>query len=294
MIAVPGIGWLAFDGTVLWVFTGAGEVARLDPATNRLGPLTMIDPNHHGGGFGANAQGLWLNDFDASLLMRIDPTSLETVASIAVGPNPEGLAVDPQNGAVWVANHRGGTVSRVDPSTNEVVSSVFAGKAGSSGPQGIGLGLGSVWVGVPNTLSVYRIDQVTNAIQATIRVPNGAVPCGGFAFGEQAVWSASCQSATTLTRIDPDANEAVAMIKLDGYGGDPVVIDGYPWLVVEALTGTPGRLVRIDPSTDTIDRAISLGDAFIGGQLLVAAGSVWVLDWSGNQVLRLALSAFGE
>jgi len=36
------VGWLASDGKTLWVFTGAGQVARLDPATNSIGALTTI------------------------------------------------------------------------------------------------------------------------------------------------------------------------------------------------------------------------------------------------------------
>jgi virginiamycin B lyase len=291
-IAVQKVGWLAFDGTMLWVFTGSGEAARLDPATNTIGALTTVDATHQGGGFAVNEWGLWLNDFDANLVYRVDPASLEVVAKIPVGPNPEGLAVDAKNGAVWIANHRGGTVDRIDPATNAVVATIRVGNPGSSGPHQVGLGLGSVWVGVPNTSSVYRIDPVSNKVEATIDIPPGASPCSGFAFSEQAVWTPSCQDAMTLVRIDAVANKVVATIELGGYGDDPIVINGLPWLVVEGTTGGPARLVRIDPTTNTIDRVISLGDAFMGANLVVAAGSVWATDWANNQVLRLSMAAF--
>jgi len=292
-IAVPKVGWLEFDGTMLWVLTSAGRAGRLDPATNALGVFTTVDATHKDGGFAANHQGLWLNDFDADLLYRIDPSSLKVVAKIAVGPNPGGLAVDPKNGAIWVSNHRGGTVDRIDPATNRVVKSIHVGNAGPSGPQQLGLGLGSLWVGVPNSSSYYRINPQTNTITATIDVPAGASACSGFAFSPQAVWTASCQDTTSLSRLDPVTNEAVATIDLGGYGEDPVIIDGAPWLVVESLAiGGPARLVRIDPTTNQIDRVLSLGDAFKAGGLVLAAGSVWVTDWVSEQVLRFPLTAF--
>jgi YVTN family beta-propeller protein len=291
-IAAPKVGWLAFDGAMLWVFTGSGAAARLDPATNAIGALTTVDATHQDGGFAVNNQGLWLNDFDSSLVYRVDPSSLKVVAKIPVGPNPEGLAVDPKNGAIWVANHRGGTVARIDPATNTVVATIRVGNTGPSGPHQVGLGLGSVWVGVPNTSSVYRIDPTTNAVQATIAIPPGASPCSGFAFGDQAVWMPSCQDSTTLVRIDPVGNKVVATIELGGYGDDPILIDGVPWLVVESTSGGPARLVGIDPKTNTIDRVVSVRDAFTGANLVTAAGSVWATDWANNQILRLPLAGF--
>ncbi len=291
-IAVPKVGSLAFDGTALWVFTGSGQAARLDPATNAIGALTTIDATHQDGAFAANKRGLWLGDFDQNLVYRVDPTSLKVVAKIAAGPNPEGLAVDAKDGAVWVANHRGGSISRIDPTTNKIVATIPVGNLGLSGPHQVGIGLGSVWVGVPNAFGVFRIDPATNKVEARIDLPYNASACSGFAFSEQAVWTPSCQDATTLVRIDPVTNKVVATVDLRGYGDGPILVDGVPWLVVESVTGEPARLVRIDPTTNSIDRVVSLGDTFMGANLVVADGSVWATDWSRNQILRLPLAEF--
>ena len=191
-----------------------------------------------------------------------------------------------------MANHRGGTVSRIDPTTNTVVATIPVGNTGPSGPHHVGLGLGSVWVGVPNTSSVYRIDPTTNKVQATIAIPAVASPCSGFAFGEKAVWMSSCFDTTMLVRIDPVANKVVATIQLRGYGDDPIMVNGVPWLGVESTSGGPARLVRIDPTTNTIDRIVSLGDGFMGGNLVVANGSVWATDGANNKILRLPLAGF--
>jgi YVTN family beta-propeller protein len=290
-ITVPEPGWFASDGTALWVLTGTGQAARIDPATNTLGPLTTVDATHQDGVFAANSQGLWLNDFDTDLVYRIDPASLGVVTKIATGANPEGLAVDPANRAIWVANHRGGSVDRIDPATNRVVATIRLGATGASGPHQVGLGLGSVWVGVPNASRYVRIDPVTNKVVATIDVPFGGSPCSGFAFDAKAVWTPSCRDNTKLVRIDPVANKAVATIELGGYGSVPVLVQGFPWLVVESLSGEPGRLVRVSPTTNTVDRVLSLGTAFKEGSLAVLAGSVWVTDFGRNQVLRLPMTA---
>jgi hypothetical protein len=50
--------------------------------------------------------------------------------------------------------------------------------------------------------------------------------------------------------------------------------------------------VRIDPATNTVDRVISRDDTFMGGNLGVAAGSVWLNDWPNDQVIRLPMSTF--
>ncbi len=59
-----------------------------------------------------------------------------------------------------------------------------------------------------------------------------------------------------------------------------------------APVGGPARLVRIDPASNSIDRVISLGDAFTRGILVTVAGSAWVTDWANDQVFRLPMAAF--
>jgi len=57
------------------------------------------------------------------------------------------------------------------------------GPAGASGPNWLGSGLGSLWVGIPNTGSVVRFAPGTGTVEADIPAPAGTVPCGGFAVG---------------------------------------------------------------------------------------------------------------
>jgi len=296
-VAKPAI--LAFDGTAVWVFSSTGEVTRIDPATNAPGPPTMIAPAWTWGGFGANTDGLWIGDFDANLVYRVDPVSLKVLATIPVEFNPDGAGVSADG--IWIAQHRGGSVTRIDPATNKGTT-VSVGNPGAGGPHEIGFGAGSVWVSAGNSVTdsgsggaVVRIDPATNKVVASIPMPAEASACGGFAISDGAVWTNGCFDQPTLVRIDPRTNKVVASIALGGFGGQPVLIGGYPWLTVKQVDGgpDPARLVRIDPATNTVDRIVSLGETYTGERMLLALGSAWTADWANNRVLRLPLAAFG-
>lgn len=301
-IAYTDSGAIEFDGTVLWFVGTSGRISRIDPATNTIGvPTIIFDPMSNDGAVAVNGAGLWFGNYDTNLVYRIDPATLTVVAKIPAGANPTGAGAT--DTAIWIANHRGGSVTRIDPATNAVVATITVSKPGPGGPHGIGLGLGSVWVsaGNPGVLdtgsggTVVRIDPATNAITATIQIPPLGSACGGFAISEQAVWMDSCGDQRNLIRIDPTTNKVVATIDIGGYGWTPVLINGAPWLALSGIRDTdPGRLLRIDPASNTVDRVVSLGDAFKGGGLVVAAGSVWVTDVANNQVLRLPLAAFTQ
>ena len=289
VITVSKPGWVAFDGTALWVYSTTGKISRIDTGKNTTAATLVVDPTWQDGGFAANDTGLWVTDFDTNLVYRIATAPLAVVATIPVGRNPSGVSA--ADGSTWVANHRGGSVSRIDLATNSVLATVKIGNEGPSGPQGLGVGLGSVWIGVPNVRAVFRIDAVSNRVIASIRTPAGTLPCGGLAIDAGAVWMTSCDELGTMVRIDPTTNTVAGTVNLHGYGGDPILIDGCPWLTVGGSVGEPAHLVRVDPASNAVDRVISLGDTFKGGSIVVAAGSLWVTDWANDRVLRLPLAA---
>jgi hypothetical protein len=56
-----------------------------------------------------------------------------------------------------------------------------------------------------------------------------------------------------------------------------------------------GPLVRLHPATQLIDRAVVPGSGFSGGgDIVVAAGSLWVIDGVAGRLLRLPLDAFRD
>ena len=288
-IPVTGVITMATDGTSIWLFTADGELMRIDPLTNAIAASVSLAPATNAyQSLAGDGDGLWITDWDAATVLRFDPTTLLTTGSIDVGTKPKGVLIT--SAAVWIGNTRGGSVQRIDPTTNEIVSTISLGPTGPSGPNWLASGFGSIWAGVPNIGSVFRINATTNAIEAEIPVVSPASPCGGLATTSTAVWITSCDGSNYVTQIDPATNTVVGTIDLGGNGYVFAVVADRPW-----ISPTEGQIVRLDPVSHAVDRVIAPGPGFAsgGGDVAVADGSMWVMDWAANRVLRLPIDAFG-
>jgi streptogramin lyase len=283
---------IATDGTAVWILTETGLVQRIDPATNLLGPGTQTGATTDlYNDISADRNGVWVTDWGSASLYHLDPATARVVAVIDASPAPKGVIAT--GSAVWVAATHDGKVLRIDPATNEVVATVVVGPPGTSGPNWLAIGLGSVWVDIPNNQTVVRIDPITNAIQATIDIPRQVPPCGGFAITPTVVWNTTCDGPQAMTRIDPATNVVVTTVSLAGQGYSPAVINGASWVSIDPGPDVPGTLGRISPATNAIDLRLSPGGGFVGGSdMVVAAGSVWVIDNGNGRILRLPLSEF--
>jgi YVTN family beta-propeller protein len=285
-IPVTGVRALATDGTSIWLLATAGAILRIDPATNTIATAGTLDPMTDAyQAIAADRNGVWVTDWDTGSLVRFDPRTLKSVARIAIGSAPKGVLVTAS--AVWVADTRGGSVVRLDPETNQVVTTIPVGPTGPSGPNWLARGSGSIWTDVPTIGAVVRINEKTNAIEATIPVP--VTQCGGLAAGTTAIWTTSCDGGPLVTQIDPATNTVVATVNLGGNSYTLALVADRPW-----VSPLGGQIVRLDPVSHTIDRVVAPGTGFVGGgDLVVAAGSMWVVDYAANRVLRLPISAFG-
>jgi len=283
---------LASDGRALWALTDASMVVRIDPATNSVAAARQIAPaGEPWQGMAATADALWITDWDTKRVYRFDPASLQVATTVETGLALKGVLATAD--AVWIADTHAGTVVRIDPRTSKVVITIQVGPVGTSGPNWLASGLGSIWVGIPNNSTVVRIDPATNRVQATIPTPSFEA-CGNIGVAADAVWIPECYDGTHIGRIDPATNAEVAALDLGGNSGGVAVIGGKPWISVDPGNPDKGRLVRFDPATNSIDRAIVPGPSFGGGgDVLVLGDSVWVVDIQHNELLRLPLSAFG-
>ena len=290
-VAVLTAQSLATDGKALWLLNATGSVQRIDPATNTAGPTIQTGgPTDLYNGISVDANGVWVTDWDTTTLFRIDPTTSKATA-IEVGPFLKGVLAT--GSAVWVAGTHDGKVYRIDPKTNRIVATITVGPTGTSGPNWLGSGLGSIWVSVPNAAAIVRIDATTNAVQATIKIPVEVTPCGSFAFTETDVWTQSCGGLPTIARIDPATNLVAGIIRPAGPASAPIVIDGAAWVSVDTRPAQSGYLARLASEQDAVDLAVSPGPTFGGGgDLVVAAGSAWVIDGGNDRVLRLPLAGF--
>ena len=288
-IPIAGTIALATDGTSVWTFTATGTLVRIDPTTNTIAASVTLKPATDAyQALAGDRAGLWVTDWDDNTLRRFDSRTLKPVASINMGAKPKGVLVT--SDAIWVAVTRGGTVVRVDPKTNLVAATISVGPAGPSGPNWLARGSGSIWVGIPNNSTVVRINELTNAIEATIAIPGQASPCGGVAAGSTAIWVTSCDGGNLVTQIDPLTNEVVATIDLSRRSYSFALIGDRPW-----ISPLNGQIVRLDPVAHEVDRVISPGIGFVGGgDVVVAAGSVWVAEDTAGRILRLPVEAFGD
>jgi streptogramin lyase len=288
--AIPMTGTIALatDGTSVWTFTATGTLARIDPTTNTIAASVTLKPATDAyQALAGDRAGLWVTDWDDNTLRRFDSRTLKAVGSVDMGAKPKGVLVTSE--AIWVAVTRGGSVVRVDPKTNLVAATIGVGPAGPSGPNWLARGSGSIWVGIPNNGSVVRINEVTNTIEATIAIPGPASPCGGVAAGSTAIWITSCDGGNLVTQIDPLTNKVVATIDLGRRSYAFALIGDRPW-----ISPLNGQIVRLDPVAHAVDRVVSPGTGFVGGgDVVVAAGSVWVAEDAASRILRLPLDAFG-
>ena len=97
----------------------------------------------------------------------------------------------------------------------------------------------------------------------------------------------------TMARIDPATNVVAGVIRPAGPASAPVVIDGAAWVSLDTRPAAPRYLARLSSEQDAVDLALAPGPDFGGGgDLVVAAGSAWVIDGGNDRVLRLPLAAF--
>ena len=279
------------DGGFLWVLA-PGRIDRIDPATNEVTASVKIGPTTDlYNGLAVNPAGLWATDSDAAVVYRVDVAALALVDTIPVGRSPKGVLANDEG--VWVADSHTGAVLRIDQATNDVAATIPLGPSTPGGPNWLAEGLGSIWVDIPNIRTITRIDPVENTIQATIEAPDRFQPCGGIAIGNDAAWVTSCSGGTLMARLDATSNTGTATIDMTGHGYNPTVINGYVWVSVDGGDAETGKLIRIDPATNAIDRVLVPSKTFGGGgDIVVAAESVWVVDGYNNSVICLPMTAF--
>ena len=283
---------MASDGELLWVRASGGRFYRIDPDTTAVAASATIDPaTDVYVGLAINTDGLWTTYGDNATVYRLDPQTLAVDATIVAGLAPRGVLANADG--IWVADVHGGKVLRIDPATNEVAATIKTGLDVSGGPSWLAQGLDSVWVDSPRNRTIDRVDPFTDIVQATIQAPAEFTPCGGIAVAADSAWVTSCWVGTAVARIDANSNEVVATIDIHGHGHNPTTINDSVWVSVDGGTADSGKLVRIDAATNTIDRVLVPSIEFGGGgDIVVAGGSVWVVDGYHDAVIGLPLSAF--
>jgi YVTN family beta-propeller protein len=161
-----------------------------------------------------------------------------------------------------VTNAGDGTVSRINVETNEVSQTLDVG----SGPAGIAIGDGALWVADTIGAELLRVDPASGETEAVALAGQPS----GVAFTPNGVWVTVAPAG--VARVDP-ADPSVTLTQGVGNGPTAVLPAFDSIWVANHLDGTVSRL---EPSTGRVEATISVGDG--PNALGAVAGSVWVAN----------------
>jgi 40-residue YVTN family beta-propeller repeat len=142
-------------------------------------------------------------------------------------------------------------------------------------PAAVGIGFGSVWVGVAVGVGglLDRVDPATDHVVAKIAV--GGYP-GRIAVGAAALWVTNYNDGT-VSRVNPATNRVTATIPV-GAGPFGIAVDaGMLW-----VGNTDSTVVRIDPDVNRRVQTLRLGSGGLFRGLAAGFGSVWVASADGR------------
>ncbi|MDI1462424.1 hypothetical protein QEZ54_15745 [Catellatospora sp. KI3] len=214
--------------------------------------------------------GVWTASADRDAVVRLDPATGAVVRSVAVGRTPLRLAAD--GDLLWVSVFRYGHLLGVDTATGTVKVDVPA----PDGPEGVAVGLGSVWLVRQDAGMLTRLDRTGRKL-ADIPVAGGprlvAVGAGG-------VWVSSYR-AGTLTRVEASGRTRTSAKLCDGAQG-LLVRDQVVW-----VTCTGGdEVVAVDAASLRV-----LGRVAVAGEpdaVLGAGARLFVVAAQGPTVVELS------
>ena len=211
---------------------------------------------------------IWVSNKPGNNVTRIDPRTNTVKQTISGFEKPcSGLAIG--FGSLWVPNCGNQTLSRVDLQTGNLTKSISTSIADSEG--GLATGAGSVWLLTDKNSTLARLDPDTNAIAATVKLPEG---CFNAAFGFDAVW-VSCTKRDTVLKIEPATNRVAATIAT---GPEPrflTIGEGAVW----TLNQGDGSITRISPAKNQVEATIQVGIPGPGGDISAGEGSVWATSF---------------
>lgn len=278
---------VAVSADAVWVTT-SGSLVRVDPGLNRIVARIDFDPSREGSsgghsvalGYGA----LWAAGNDE--VVKVDPTTNRVVARVSTERADSVLKVAAGEGSVWATTSaKGGAemfaVTRIDPRSTSIASTIQLPDFGSP----VSVGEGAVWVVLPDTGSVARVDPRTGAVTTIPGLGASDLIAGG-----GSVWVASQRDAGLVLQIDPHASRVKSTISL-GVGMEPrglAIGAGLVWVVGGKPDGRDGIVAWIDPRSGQVLGSMRLKKLHPDG-IAVGTDAVWVIDGGAATLTRIEL-----
>ncbi|HSS72241.1 MAG TPA: hypothetical protein VLK53_01620 [Gaiellaceae bacterium] len=205
-VVAGGSVWVARDA--------AGEIVRIDPATNTVAKRIKVAARP--GGLTTGGGYVWAFHFLGPQVTRLgQATGAKKVFTV---PGVAGSGIVYAGGAAWLLSTRPPALVKLDPKTGRVLARVpiplgATLKHGIIDAWWVAAGAGSLWVAQAN---YDRVVRVTGKVARAIPVPVAAP--FGVAFYRGAAWVAG---SGKVARIDPGTNHAARPLTL-GPGSSPV------------------------------------------------------------------------
>ena len=226
------------------------------------------------------------------------PATTASPGSLApVGPSPvvatigtDALAssMESGGGALWVVSSD--QVTRIDPATNSVEARIPV-VAPGTGPAGVAVGAGAVWVPLAVPGALWGIDPATNKVTSKISLGGPLSGSISVSAAGDAVWVTCCGESGTgastsggrLLRVDPRRKRVVADIALDA---SPVAIAADTSAAWVATAG--GHVLMVSPKRNRVTATIDAGGPIgFNHTIAVGASGVWLADPFDEQVVRI-------
>jgi hypothetical protein len=291
------VGYVAVGFGAIWA-TGQDGLLRVDLRTNRVVatiPMRLGDSQGGGGSIAFGEGAVWVTSGDTvdvkfrpnAVVYRVDPATNRVTATIPVPAGPIEVVV--AAGTVWVthdADPGEGFVTRIEAGTNKLLSPIPV----PTLPGPIRAGLDAVWV--VDCCTFARIDPR----RGTVTEPEHHVG-DIWAVGGGALWGtySNDASGSGVQRVDPNIGRVVARIPIPhdlsmAFGlGTLWVTSTSPGTQDEPDRTTPGRLYRIDPTTNRVlGRPVTLPGVAPAG-VAIGEGTVLVVDLDGKTLTRIKL-----
>ncbi|SRR5579859_33610 len=266
--------WVAITPDAVWVAsTGPFAVHRIDPRTNRLADSVELR-GEPCAGLAVGSGSLWVPMCTTPpSLAKVDLKTNRLVATFPVGAAAAEGGISYGAGSVWLID-KSGDLARIEPSSGKILRN-YAVPAGSYNPKFSG---GTIWVSRAEGAELTGIDVSTGKVAATVATgPNPRF----LTAGAGAIWTLN-QGDGTVTRTDVKGQRTTAIaLGTPGHGGDISYAAGH---VFSTMPKTP--LSVIDAATNhVLCQWVGPG----GDSLGIGHGAIWLTDYQGGSVSRIAL-----
>jgi YVTN family beta-propeller protein len=277
-IPLSGIPWgVTYDGHRIWVASYFDDrILAVDPETNtevaRISVPTGKAPYEIVAGQGH----VWAGAYGSTL--RIDPSTgraSDTGSHMGVEHVGYTTGMASGDGSIWLSSEQHDTVLRFDPLTNRVLARIRV-----ENPTELAFAGGSLWVGgchKAGNAPIYRIDPVSNAVAATIRLP--AAGCAGLLAVDGAfLYSVTAQNTKhphgSVWKIDINSGRVLGGPLPVTAPGNLVVYRGVVWVLTREEGDINSFLTMIDATSLKVLARMSVGQN--AWRIAAGDGSLWV------------------